>query len=92
MKNTFNVKKIISIRLAVIEDRYGRGNFDDAGDDLWACLSEVSDFNGQHSAEFLFDNSHVNHYFHTLNFVINNIDEEKYSRFMEKVMALGLIE
>ncbi len=83
---------MICIRLALIENLYGRGNVDDAGDDLLACLNEVADFHGEYVAEFLFDTSHINSYFHTLNSVIHNIDEEKYRQFIEKVTALGLIE
>lgn len=87
-----NSKKTIYIRLALIEKLYGRGNFDDAGDELLAYLNEVADFYGEYVAEFLFDTSHINSYFHTLNVIINEIDEEKYRQFIEKVTALGLIE
>lgn len=80
------------IPVRVVERIHGKGNFDDAADDLVHALRLVSDFPDQHRYRFEFDTTHPNPWYHTMIFKIEGISDSSYERFVDKVAALGLSE
>ena len=82
----------VRVRLQLIEHIYGRGNFDNAGDDLAYCLATVSHYPNQYQYSFEFDRSHPNCYYHTLNLVVSGMDQEAADKLNEQIRIRGLLE
>ena len=84
--------RTIKIPCHVIEDVFGRDNFDDCGDELFGVLQSVSDYPEQYRCRFDFDTTHSNPWYHTMNFGIEGITDSACKSFIEKMAALGLTE
>ena len=84
--------RALRVSCAVIERMYGRGNFDDAGDDIVEALRCVSDYPGQYRHRFDLDSSHPNPWFHALVFEVEGIADVAYRRLVGRVHELGLGE
>jgi hypothetical protein len=82
----------ICIRYSTIEDCYGSGNFDDAGDDIVAALKSLSDYPEQYSCRFGQDCSHDNPWYHVMVFEVEGISEDHYQQLIQRMTALGLKE
>ena len=78
------------IPIRVIEQVYGRGNFDDAGDDIWEVLRDLSEYADQYLCRVDFDANHVNPWYHVMVFAIEDIPDLLHSQFVERLTKLGL--
>ena len=74
----------------LIEEVYGRGNFDDAGEDIVDALREVSEFADQYSYRFEFDSTHVNPWYHFMVFAIDGIPDLVHGQFIARLAELGI--
>lgn len=76
--------------LRLVEERYGRGNFDDAGDAMVAALRDVVGCDERHVVTFDFDTGHANPWFHVLVFSVANLPGLQHRRFLDRLAAIGL--
>jgi hypothetical protein len=77
----------LSIPLRLIEARYGPGNFDDAGDELCACLAEM----GGYACHFDFDSRHPNPWYHVLVLSVPGLPAALVEPLLARVRALDLL-
>lgn len=77
------------IPIRSLEEFYGKGNFDDAGDDI-AQLVETS-FGRSSRIEFDFDASHSNPWFHEFIVRISGINHEQFEHLREVLERRGLL-
>lgn len=80
------------IPLRLIDDVYGKDNYDNAGDDVAYALTQVSDYPKQYRSRFEFDTSHVNPWYHVMIFEIEGLPDSVYARFLALIAELGLAE
>ncbi|KAA8998123.1 hypothetical protein FJU30_17050 [Affinibrenneria salicis] len=80
----------IAIALHTIEDAYGAGNFDDAGDALLTALNGLSDYPGQYPCRIEMETRHPNPYYHHMLFIVDDLAEQTSIRLMDRVRNLGL--
>jgi hypothetical protein len=77
--------------LRSIEDRFGPGNFDDAGDAIVAALRDVWDQAERCVVDFDFDTAHTNPWFHALAVSIDPLPEQVHPRFVTRLTEIGLV-
>ncbi|MDR2212882.1 MAG: hypothetical protein LBE21_04575 [Pseudomonadales bacterium] len=83
----------VRIPSRIVENVYGSGNFDDAGDELIATLRRVSGYPpDQYRYRFDFDSTHQNPWYHTFIFEIQDIPDAIYEQFISQIAILGLLE
>lgn len=80
----------LRIRFATIEQCYGRGNFDDAGDAIVAELNALADYPGQYACRFGEDCAHDNPWFHALIVEVAGLPDARCREWLGRVVALGL--
>ncbi|KRA73104.1 hypothetical protein ASD78_16090 [Lysobacter sp. Root667] len=79
----------LRIPVRLLEDCYGKGNFDDAGDDI-AQLAGTC-FGKDLNIEFDFDASHSNPWFHDFVVRISGIDHEQAEHLRGILERRGLV-
>lgn len=80
----------VRIPLRVIESVYGRGNFDDAGDDIIHAVRTVSAYPDQFRCKFGNDLSHPNPWYHAMTCEIEDIPAPEFERFVARLTDLGI--
>ena len=80
----------LRIPFATLERRFGRGNFDDAGDAMLAALNALSDYPGQYACRFAEDCTHANPWFHVLILDVAGIPDARCQAWLRQLVALGL--
>ncbi|PQO34609.1 hypothetical protein DTL21_13950 [Bremerella cremea] len=83
-------QQFIRIPLRRIEQRYGKDNHDNAGDDMVCCLRQVSKADAKYS--FSFSTDHPNPWYHTLDFTFEGINETEYMKLIKLLSTHGLTE
>ncbi|MGO1000531.1 hypothetical protein [Lysobacter sp. CA196] len=76
--------------LRSIEERFGPGNFDDAGDAIVAALRDFCDQADRCSVDFSFDTAHANPWFHALVVAIDPLPESVCAGFLARLGEFGL--
>ncbi len=69
----------------IIEETYGKGNFDDFGDEFIFRLNEASEYSWQFMPEFDFDSKHHNPFFHNLTITVPGITLEVAQKVRENI-------
>ncbi|WP_223621407.1 hypothetical protein [Lysobacter sp. ESA13C] len=73
-----------------IEDRFGAGNFDDAGDAIVEALRDVYDQAERCAIDFSFDTVHANPWFHALVVAIDPLPESAHAELLARLIEVGL--
>lgn len=83
--------RTIYIPLSQIENIYGHGNFDDAGDELVYTLREICGIEDvERGCRIDIDSSHANPWFHVLIFEVADMSEEEFEKLIARVKMLKL--
>lgn len=83
--------RTIYIPLSQIENIYGHGNFDDAGDELVYTLREMCGIEDvERGCRIDIDSSHANPWFHVLIFEVADMYEEEFEKLVAGVKKLKL--
>jgi len=75
----------------LVEHIYGRGNFDDAGEDIADAIRQVSTWPDQYGCRFEFDSSHPNPWYHAMVVEVEGMSDPEYAKFAELLASLGLL-
>lgn len=81
----------IRVPLRVVESAYGRGNYDDAGEDMAYALRRVSQWPDQYACRFNFDTSHPNPWYHAMVFEVDGVPLPVLEQLVELLVVQGLI-
>jgi hypothetical protein len=73
-----------------IEDRFGPGDFDDAGDAIVEALRDAYDQAERCSVDFSLDTAHSNPWFHVLVVAIDPLPESVQPGFLARLAKIGL--
>jgi len=84
--------QVVRIPLRHIDEHYGRDNHDNAGDDLVCCLRLATEKESELRYEFAFSIEHHNPWHHTMDFIIEKIEQSTYERLIELLVAFALTE
>lgn len=76
--------------LRSIEDRFGAGNFDDAGDAIVEALRDVYAQAERCAVDFSFDTAHANPWFHALVVAIDPLPESAHTGLLARLTEIGL--
>lgn len=80
----------IRVPLRQIEDKFGRGNDDDAADEIIYALRRASAQPGQFRYRINYDLSHSNPWFHAMIFEVEGVPDHEYGKFIELLAGIGL--
>ena len=84
--------QVLRMPLRLIEAQYGSGNFDDAGDDIFAMLNGMSSRPGQFRFTIEFDCAHPNPWYHVMVCQCEALPVEMYMRLRSELERKGLLE
>lgn len=91
--------RVFRIRCDVIEQKFGPGNFDDAGDAMVEALREAFEHSKtaarlapHFTVAFDFDSSHPNPWHHTMVVTFGGVPDEVHRGFCATMTRMGLWE
>ena len=80
----------VRVPLRVVERIFGRGNDDNAGDDMAFALNRVSEWPGQYGCHFTYDTAHPNPWYHSLVFEVEGVPDSVFARLVELLTEDGM--
>lgn len=83
--------QIIKFPIHLIEEKFGAGNFDNAGDAILAILKNLIK-KSDYSVQWSFDNSHTNSWYHTFNLTIQGLSDNEFMQLTGEVKRIGILE
>lgn len=84
------VWRSIHVPVRLVERQFGRGNFDDAGDELVSALCYMSAWPDQFRYRFSFNTANPNPWYHAMVFEVEGLTDPEYAQLTQLVAERGL--
>ena len=81
--------QVIKIPIRLVEEIFGKENYDDAGDAVLALL-DGSDYLSRFSIAWSFECEHANPWYHTMNLNVDGLSDFKFEDLKTKITLLGI--
>jgi hypothetical protein len=83
-------QQVVRISLRCIKRQYGSDDCDNAADDIVYCLRQAA--NADAPYHFAYSTEHPNPWYHTMDLVVDSLNERTYVRLIELLASYGLSE
>ncbi len=82
-------RKIV-IPFRIIDKVYGADNYDNAGDEIDYCITQIEEYPGQYVSKFELDTSHDNPWYHSMEIKVRDIPSIKFNALVKLIKELKL--
>ena len=82
---------LVKLPIRLIEEKFGAGNFDEAGDAVLGVLSSLG-MRTRCTVQWNFDTAHPNPWYHTMNLSLRGLPDSESASLREEIQRLGISE